>query len=187
MKKIILVNGKKRSGKDYFSGLLKQELESNGRTVQIMHLADPMKEIISTVFECTKDELEEYKNNPERFPVTVFEDTHGARDTDFRKILQLFGSEGMKPHFGDDVWAQLLMNKANKSNDDFIIVPDFRFLCEARSPYTVNVFNDDINCTDSHKSENELNDFKFKYTIDNTGHKDITSQVQEVANGLLNS
>ena len=190
--KIILVNGKKRSGKDYVARELKKLLETKSKTVQIMSFAEPMKSIISTTLGIAEKELELYKNNPENYKVClVHDDEFGSNYsvlTDFRKILQQFGTECMKPHFGDDVWVNLLLDRAKNAKCDYIIVPDFRFKCEYISAYTINVQNNELQSTDQHSSENGLDNFEFMFSVDNTTtdgiHKDISLELQKIADKL---
>ena len=115
-----------------------------------------------------------YMHNKEKF-----------KEINFRQILQSFGTEAMKEEFGQDVWVNLLKERALNSSANFIIVPDFRFFSEEISPYTVKIFNNDIVQNDSHRSENELNDFNFSYTINNTGRIDISPQVNVLIQSLI--
>ena len=126
--KIILINGKKRSGKDYFARLLQDELYKNKKTSYVIGFADPIKEIISKTLNVSLSDLDTFKNDKEKIIVRK----NGFQEiiTDFRQVLQTFGTEAMKPIFGDDIWVQLLIKKAKESNVDYVIVPDFRFLCE---------------------------------------------------------
>ena len=190
--KLILVNGKKRSGKDYFAKALETQLKLDGKTVEVMSFADPIKRIIARTFDITLEQLDEYKNDKRSVGIShsKFDGYEFEKLTDFRLILQRFGTEAMKSYFGDEVWVDLLMKHARHSDKDFIIVPDFRFKCEDTGEgITVKIRNDEIDnaCTDTHPSENELNDYKFMYIIDNSGYRDITNDVKEFANILLSA
>jgi len=180
--KIILVNGKKRSGKDFFAAYLRDEIDRQGKKAIIRSFADPMKQIVSTTFGISVQDLEIYKNNPRDFKVFLSHHDLEFAETNFRKVLQLFGTEGMKPYFGDDVWVKLLKDSVKDADVDYVIVPDFRFKIEAISSLTVRVRNKKIEeqCTDTHASENELNDFPFLREIDNTGLPDLGPQVKEL-------
>jgi len=183
--KIILINGKKRSGKDYFAKLLQDELYKNKKTSCIMGFADPIKEIISKTLNISLSDLDTFKNTKEKIIVQK----NGFQEiTDFRQVLQTFGTEAMKPIFGEGVWVKLFLSRAHSSHVDFVIVPDFRFISEEISEITVKIRNDEIDyaCEDSHTSENELNDFKFKYTIDNSGYRDIEDDVKIFVKDILN-
>lgn len=188
--KIILINGKKRSGKDYFANLVQEELDIQGYSSEIMSFADPLKQIVADTFDITMDQLDFFKN--EATPIGIQEAKYDGYEchklTDFRLVLQRFGTEAMKVWFGDDVWVNLLLERARDLDVDFVLVPDFRFNIEAiDGSTTVKICNDDVekNSTDQHISENELNDFTFDYLIDNTGYKDITNVVQEFVNQLV--
>lgn len=179
---IILVNGKKRSGKDFFAQVLKTELAKVGKTAHVMSFAGPLKDIIAETFDITLQQLDDYKNLAQ--PVGIITKKMSGTDyevlTDFRLILQKFGTEAMKRHFGEDVWVKLLAQRAYKSSDDFIIVPDFRFLSEEiAGAITVKIKNSDFdNAGDMHRSETELDNFTFMHTFDNSGYPDITKDVQ---------
>jgi len=189
--KIILINGKKRAGKDFFAEKLQEELYKSQKTSAVMSFAKPIKQIIAATFGITEKELEDYKNDTENYGIEINSYPNNQPQvtieyTNFRKILQNFGTEGMKPIFGDAIWARLLKEKAMESSVDYIIVPDFRFLIEDIGDVTVKIINEDFdNSSDTHASENELNDFKFDYTIDNTGYKNIDDQVQKFVQNLL--
>lgn len=185
---LILVNGKKRSGKDYFAKMLTDELAKVGKTAEVMSFAEPIKEIIAETFDLSLEDLDDYKNQARACGIS-----HSKMDgyefeklTDFRLILQKFGTEAMKKWFGEDVWVRLLADRAYKSSAEFIIVPDFRFLTEdVPGAITVKIKNADVdNSGDTHRSETELNDFTFMHTFDNTGYPDISSDVQEFVKEL---
>ena len=192
MTKIILINGKKRSGKDYFANELRKELESRGESAEIMSFADPIKNIITTTFGISLEKLDEFKNNPELYPIETvcrfMPQEVILESTDYRTILQRFGTEAMKEYFGEAVWVNLLLERVAASESDFVLVPDFRFLCEDISPYTINIYNaNTVNSGDTHRSENELNEFKFKYYVDNTDYSDLPDSVQYLADALIRS
>jgi len=161
-KLIILVSGKKRSGKDYFANMLK-EYRSD---IRVMSFADPLKQIVADTFGISLSELEEYKNNPEKYPIVLPNESI----TNFRLILQRFGTEGMKPVFGKDIWQRLLIEEANKCSENIIVVPDFRFPEEMfEGAITVKIIGSpDIDTGDIHPSEVSLEGFKFDHYIDNS-------------------
>lgn len=192
MTEVILVNGKKRSGKDFFATKLKEELESQGKIVEIMAFADPIKDIIAKTFNISDENLDFLKNRKEGVYLykqeRQYDDTTHIRLTDFRSVLQIFGTEAMKPWFGEDVWVNLLKSRVVENPElDYVIVPDFRFLVETISNTTVHIENKRVKDeSDTHASENELNDFTFKYTINNTGYRDISDDVKQLTKELLN-
>jgi hypothetical protein len=181
--KVILVNGKKRAGKDYCAKLLKNRFRELGYKADCLSFAFPLKNIICKSFEITFDELEDLKNDAEEIVV------NGDIMTNFRRLLQMFGTEGMKSVFGDSVWVDIVREEVKKSDQDFIIVPDFRFKIEADvGDYTICVKNygNDTSHADTHASENELNDWNFDFVVDNTGYRDISNEIDDLANKILN-
>lgn len=181
--KYILINGKKRAGKDFFASLLKAELDNAGYTSEVLSFAGPVKDIMSIALNITHDELDEFKNN--KAPIYI----QNKHVSDARAILQNFGTEAMKKYFGEDVWVNLLRARAEKTNADFIIVPDFRFFSEhLPGSTTVRILNDDICSTsDLHRSENELNEFVFDYELDNTGYCLATNNAKELAQAIIST
>lgn len=182
MAEIILINGKKRSGKDFFAEKLQEELYKNQFTSEIIAFADPIKDIIAKTFNISDEDLDNFKNDKIKIAAKLPKmDGYDCYEiTDFRKVLQNFGTEAMKTHFGEDVWVNLLRDKVNKSNVDYVIVPDFRFLSENISSISIKIENKDVEEGDGHRSETELDNFHFRIVIENTGQPDLTDQVQEV-------
>lgn len=175
MKTVILINGAKRSGKDHTARILSSILNN---TITIS-FAGPLKEVIADTFGISSELLDEYKNSSTglylRTPRIMGDDFE--KITDFRTILQRFGTEGMKPRFGEAVWANVAATTVHDTKADVILIPDFRFNIEHAiissvgcRVITLKIRNDDIDTSDSHSSERELDDFVFDYVIDNTGY-----------------
>lgn len=187
MTKIVLINGKKRSGKDYTAELIKKRLEKKGFSAEIIRFADPMKFIVAQTFGIDEEQLDTYKNDTETYgyEIKAYPNNQPSATIeygDFRGILQKFGTEAMKPVFGDDVWPKLLYKRAKKLDVDFVLVPDFRFLVEYKKKATTLKIRHDVleeQCTDTHSSETELNDFDFDFEIDNTGYTDTSDQIKK--------
>lgn len=192
MNNIILINGKKRSGKDYFATELQKQLYDNNKTSAVIAFADPIKEMVATLFNISLSDLDTYKNNPDQYGYAIQaypnnQPICNVQYGDFRTILQRFGTETLKPWFGEDIWVKLLQNKSQELNVDYIIVPDFRFFCEEISDCTIHIKNDNCTSNDSHRSETELEQFgfEFKYTVDNTGYPDITNDVKAIVEDII--
>lgn len=161
---LILVSGFKRSGKDFVSDLLRSRLEDS----VIYSYASPMKDIIAKTLGISLEELDVYKNMSE----PIF-DSERTMLTDCRKVLQVFGTEAMKPWFGNAVWSDVFIRQDFKNK--YIIIPDWRFNVEyeeAKKVYenviTLRVNDNNITTYDPHQSESELAHATFDYTIDNT-------------------
>lgn len=176
MKKIILINGKKRHGKDFTAEILEKFHD-----VEIMRFADPMKSIISQTFGISEENLETFKNDIDGYGIEIKAYPNNQPPctieyADFRSVLQIFGTEAMKPVFGNDVWVQAIKKRIDESVAEYILIPDFRFGIELvglseYQIYTVKIFNDNIESKDTHASEKELDDLdmKFDLYLDNTG------------------
>lgn len=184
MRKVFLINGKKRAGKDYVANILKAQMEKRGYKVAVVSFADPLKKVVAGTFGITLEELEEYKNNPQEYPIMIPAGERTFRQIDFRYILQMFGTEGAKPVFGDDIWASLardIVEKYFQDGFDIVIIPDFRFKIEFLSFSETRFLEDDIDVktiyisnisipvnSDSHASETELDTFSFDIRMDNS-------------------
>lgn len=189
MTKVVLINGKKRSGKNHLAELLSSELNDKGYSTEIMAFADPIKDIIGMALDISSEELDMYKNNDEHLGINevgTYNDEFQFL-VSFRVLLQKFGTEAMKKYFGEDVWVNILKTRAQNSDADVVLVPDFRFLSESISDLSINIFNNNLVEHDSHRSENELNDFKFSKYVDNTGKPDLTEKVKELAKWIIES
>ncbi len=172
---IILIAGFKRSGKDFVGTYLNENIKDSSK----LWFAGPFKQIISNTFDITLEELEEYKNDIENYGIEIKAYPNNQNQvvidyTNFRTILQRFGTEGCKPIWGDSVWAELTKEKA-KEIGSTIIIPDFRFRIEEdvwdKSEFnviTIRVQDDSILMTDTHASENDLINNSFDYYINNT-------------------
>ncbi len=175
----ILISGYKRSGKDYISDILVKALDAEKHS-----FASPIKDIIATTLNITQPLLDELKNDESA--LFVHNGLHHIAITDFRSILQVFGTEAMKKHFGDDVWANLLASKLDTTKlnivSDWRFVSEYDVLNEIDDVVTVRVITDDIN-TDMHPSETGLDGFKFDAVIDNSakGEVDLTPILKLIA------
>lgn len=175
---LLLIHGAKRSGKDTFAGILKELVPES----KVHSFADPLKEIISKTFSISLEVLDKLKNTEDL--KIVFESPTEKYTTklNMRNILQNFGTEGMKPIFGDAVWADLLKSKydAYNNNDILVSVPDFRVPEEFGSLsksstsdiVTVKIERPGLESNDYHITENGLKDFKFDYIVLNDGTLD---------------
>lgn len=174
-KSIIQIGGFKRSGKDTLASMIANHYISTGKTVDIFHYADSLKQIAASIFNISLEQLDDFKNNKTKlWRFDEFENAYLV--TDFREILMKIGNEAIKPIFGDDVWRNIMSKKIEKSNADIIIIPDFRFNVEHLSnAVTIRILNNDIINDTNHPSETELIDFDFDMSIDNTGY----NQTQE--------
>lgn len=176
MNKIILIAGGKGQGKDTFAGILK-ELKPE---LALKAFADPLKDIICKSLNITRDKLDFFKND-ESYRIG-FGSPKGklCTGTTVRQLLQNFGTEGMKPIFGNTVWAEVFATSLEPNTDyvvtDFRVLEEIQYLNENLGDIyqiiTVQVQRDLGDTTDGHITENGLVDFEFDYVIDNNGTLD---------------
>lgn len=187
--RVILVHGKKRSGKDFFSDSLKLALEEKGYSCKKFAFADVFKDILCITFGITLDDLEDWKNEKAQLGVT---DNNGYQELiDFRELHQNFGDTAMKKYFGKLVWAnfikdEIMFDQYSDKPSDFIIVSDFRVPEEyIENSITVKIFdNSKIDKSDSHRTENSLLDFQFDFELDNTRHPDLNGYISQFLENL---
>ena len=150
---ILLLSGKMNSGKDTFAQMLMDECP---HPVERLKFADPLKDILAETFDVTREELERLKDEGEPY----------------RGYLQRFGSGKMKEFFGDDVWAQLALERCSEE-DTLYIIDDFRFPIEhLPGSFTVRIHRVQLPDTlvdVNHISETALDDFVFDYDVYNNG------------------
>lgn len=170
---IILIHGKKRSGKNHFGAELQRQLEARGVASEIMAFADPVKDILAQTFSVSLEELDNLKNHEAE--ICSGEDYL----TDFRVAMQRFATEAMRKYFGETVWVDLMETRIRASKAQVVIIPDFRFLSEYfHGATTINIINAAADSTDEHRSENELRDFSFGHIVHNTGLPDSEHSVR---------
>lgn len=185
--KYVMINGKQRCGKSYISVLIRNEiLKKNPDTkILITGFADKVKEILATTFKCNIDDIDLYKNNPNKYRLQIcdIQSQHQSyqkiiKDFSLREIIQQFATDAMQTIFGNDVWCDMI--KIDNLYD-YIIISDFRFLHEyenikqnGNQIITIKIINNNITQQHisgiTHISENDLENFKFDYIFDNTNY-----------------
>ena len=192
-KTIILIAGKKRSGKNYTAEMLQNIFLRKNISCETFSFAEPLKDIVAKTFLITHSELEEYKNNPNRYKI-MLRDTGGDTSkelTDFRQVLNDLGTPIMKSYFGENIWVNLIENKIKKSQSNVILIPDFRFPIEKLQMKDTKVITIRVNKEGLEHSnlisENSLNDFVFDYEIDNNveGYSKLIIQLEGIIENIL--
>ena len=189
-KLIIQLLGQARSGKDFTATQLKAYFESQGKSVEVMSYAAPMKRIAATLFNISLEQLDDCKNNPEFCTISA-RMNEGPQlsfiETNFREFLQRLGNQAMKPEFGDYVWADLMKNNIDKSTADIIIIPDCRFNVELETVggITVRIVNYSLPTPMNHASELELLHYATKYSINNTNYSITSEDIANLAQRIL--
>ena len=185
---IIQIGGFKRAGKDTISQMIANHYQSKGKLVDILHYADPLKQIAATIFNISAEELDEFKNN--KTSLWRFDELEATfyPVTDFREILMKIGNEAIKPVFGNDVWQKIMWEKIEKSEAGIIIIPDFRFTVEhIPNAVTIRIVNNDITNDTDHASETELIDFDFDMSIDNTRYHQTQEEVSYYCEQMIDN
>ena len=185
---IIQLLGQARSGKDWTASQFKAYFESQGKSVEIMSYAAPMKRIAATLFGISLEQLDVAKNNPATYPIYCGEYGRDYIETDFRQFLQRLGNDAIKPIFGDNVWAKLAKANIDKSTADVIIIPDCRFTVELNEVggTTVRIVNNSLPPPMNHPSELELLNYVTHYSLDNTDHSLTSEDIETIAQRILN-
>ena len=190
---VIQLLGFARAGKDWTASQLKAYFESQGKSVEIMSYAAPMKRIAATLFDITLEQLDNYKNHPLEYVIDItqlseFKVPVDIHNTNFRRFLQLLGNDAIKPEFGDDVWAKLAKANIDKSTADIIIMPDCRFTVELNEVggTTVRIVNNSLPPPMNHPSELELLNYVTHYSLNNTDHSLTSEDIETIAQRILN-
>ena len=185
---VIQLLGFARSGKDWTASQFKAYFESQGKSVEIMSYAAPMKRIAATLFGISLEQLDVAKNNPATYPIYCGKYGRDYLETDFRQFLQRLGNDAIKPIFGDNVWAKLAKANIDKSTADIIIMPDCRFTIELNEVggTTVRIVNNSLPPPMNHPSELELLNYVTHYSLDNTDHSLTSEDIETIAQRILN-
>lgn len=172
---IIGISGKMGVGKDYIvEHMLIPKIRASGKRVLTISFADQIK--INAASQNNIDIITMY----------------GDKTPEIRKMLQTVGTEQGRMKHGEDIWIKYVSNwiKLWKMKDlaDVFIITDCRFKNEVRwvesQGIVIRIEAPDRNLErlkresngstkllesiQSHVSETELDDYDFKYTIDNS-------------------
>lgn len=197
-KKIIFINGKKRSGKDTTAEMLRKELLKHNKSVKVLAFADKLKDMVCEMFNLTRERLDLYKND--YVPILLPECYWGYELTDFRTFLDTFGNTIAKSLGGDSVWADKVLETIESSNEEYFIISDFRFPIEIDVFETENLLNpfskifklitlqvqrEGLPHSDL-LSENALNDYVFDYTVENNSSlENLKERVSKLSGEIL--
>lgn len=194
MSKVILLGGKKRTGKNTAEKFLKNYLETKGFSVATVSFAEPLKEMVAMIFDITLEDVEFYKNNPNKTWIELI-NSHNqvVAQTDFRRVLQKFGTEVRNAYLGRNFWVNLAKDKVTASRADYVIISDWRFIHEASEMMkdfdtkTI-IINKDTGSVDTHASEKELETFIPDYQISNEGTlEQLEEKMFKIARNLINA
>lgn len=192
MKTLVMLHGKKRSGKGTMTLAMKKHLVK----AKIISFATPLKHILATTFGMPVAIMDEFKNANSTLmhgiPNEAVIDGGDFRMQTYRETYQLLG-DGVKDVFGHDVFAHLACKQIEQIFDicDYIIIDDLRLESEywyvreffsnsvvaahgtKEVPYiniiTVKVERPDLFSGDTHISENGMGNFEYDHIVVNNG------------------
>jgi len=161
--KIISMTGAKRSGKNTFALLLKEEAEADGRTVELASWAHLLKTVAVESLGVFEEPDIWADRTKERHVIKIVDPHYDMVENEIsvRQFLQNLGTEACRNTFGEDFWVDQFWNRFEKVHSkmpDLLIFTDTRFDNEAKSVehfggINIEIVKDDIELDDSHASE----------------------------------
>jgi hypothetical protein len=188
----MMISGKMQSGKSTSAKLLQKIMKDLGCKVEVVALADELKQMCQESFKPLSKILKD-KFNYDLIDENWWENKNEVS----RCLLQIVGSDIVRT-VNVSYWCQKLKEKIEKSDAEFFILQDWRFVSEYSffldtdiKTVCINIERPGLNSGDAgkHISENDLNDFEnYDAKILNGGDlfdlEDILSRVvAKVLNG----
>jgi hypothetical protein len=178
MKHLILLCGRKRTGKGLASKIFKKKLHS----VEEFFFAKPIKDFCINVLGLRHEQV--YGETSERESPTQYQWGGIAEDIRFkynkqpneyltaRQVLQVVGSDFFREKFYKNVWAEAGVRQVQSSNKIVSIFNDVRYLNEIQAstnycssnglpkPLVIRLYRD-TDMVDDHASETALDEYDF--------------------------
>jgi len=131
-KTIIILLGRKDSGKGTTSTLLLQNLTKLGISCTEMALAKHLKKTLATLFEWDENMLEGSTKESRKWREEVDEEWSNLLGTTIipRNMMVRFGSTMVRGHISNNFWLVFLERKILQSKEDVIIITDGRCIVE---------------------------------------------------------
>jgi hypothetical protein len=137
---VVLISGKKRSGKDTYATALKEALERKGKTVSVLHFADELKNIVYNKMRPIWDTIWQaigiaYTQMPDEERSPVFDEyldiptqpsPNGDKTELERTALQVMGTEVMR-YIDENIHVNLTKRNIEAQDCDYVLIPDTRF------------------------------------------------------------
>jgi hypothetical protein len=183
-KKVILITGYKRSGKDTFANLIIKK-----RNAEIFKLAQPLREMIKDFLDIDDFILEKEK---EIFPFYIKNKklNYVNKDMCIRDLMIIF-SEGLKKYYGQTIFCEDIVNRIKNSQKELCLVSDLRYPYEAKylkkefpDALIVRIKRKGINLSSNHSSETSIDLIKEDVLIEN--NSSIKELEKNVDNFLAN-
>ena len=169
-KRIILISGKKRSGKDFTGAMVVEKLTSRGYKVESLSYAKPLKDYTCTLLGLSPIELETRKNIDGSFE---------------RLFLQRLGVL-FRDEVNTNYWVNTALDNMKKSHADVIIVTDCRFpneivaVGDVFTSLTMRIESDDVDLNDTHESETALDEYPFDVHVFNEKDESLDSLIEVI-------
>lgn len=199
-KLVILVSGKMRSGKNMLADLLMDSLRVHRPDLKVDYdyfakpLKDQSKDVYRSLVEYLNGVSKEY-SIPELY--TQDENWYEEKNSITRILLQTYGTEIFRDKVDKDYWAKFLLNKLKTTENDIMIITDWRFKSESAV-----IVNDgsfpvvdvrvnrpsiirEVNVMNEHSSETELDDYQFGRYIENITLTGLVESAEALAKELL--
>jgi hypothetical protein len=183
-KKLIILSGKKRVGKDTVANLFNDYTQ---RKYELRAFAEPVKEIVSKVTRQTPYTLDLFKDF-KMVGIDSIDSNLTIREL-YRKTADFY-----KDLLGEDIFAKLLLRKIVNERFDYprVIITDMRFKAEYEQMKLLDPVFIRVKCRmgnmDTHPSEIDLDDVPdsdFHFIIDNTGTRtQLKEQIQTIVKKL---
>ena len=183
-KKLIVLSGKKRVGKDTVANLFNDYTK---RKYELRAFAEPVKEIVSQAVGTNSCRLDLFKES-RLVDVNGIESNLTIREL-YRKTADFY-----KGLLGEDIFAKLMLRRLVYQNYEFprVIITDMRFKVEYEYIKLLDPVFIRVKCRmgnmDTHPSEIDLDDVPdsdFHFVIDNTCTRtQLKEQVQKIVKKL---
>jgi hypothetical protein len=209
MKKVIILCGKMRSGKNTAGNILQKYYESLGYKVSQTAFANQVKKECHEVFFPLRSVLLKYvcelqdsfgsKKIPTEVNAKINElmiwdqSWYENKTAITRCLLQTYGTDVFRNKVDENHWVNITKKQIIESEDDIVIVTDGRFVNEIEGMYDPSYILYSIKLErnsekSNHLSEISLDSFKeFNYIIDNKKNdlESLTAKLIGVANDIL--
>ena len=197
-KKVILITGYDRCGKDYVAEKLKEVFNA-----KVIHLADGLKDICSDILGIDKNILDGLKNKRGLVEIETSAPLATSKiypiTYEVRKFI-IKVADSLRARIGKKVFIKMTLDKVYDSKEEVIIIPDVRFMIEeleiAREivktkgkVVTLKVTGDLPDCgknNEKYEVDDLAVDLVFKNTTDEKGFNNLFNCIVDKITSRLN-
>lgn len=189
--KVILVGGKKRTGKNTTVDIIEDYLRQKQIPILKESFAGVLKSITSMLLGLTPRELDILKNS-DGVVKSVTEDGQFISGVTHRKFLQVLGTDIRDKYFDKYLWVDMCKERLqNTPKDVVVVIDDWRFPHEfermALDFVTEPIIIERPNLPqgDSHPSETALDDFNATRITNDGTVEDLRLKIHQVLESIL--